>query len=106
VLFAFFSRFGFLCRASDIDLLVISLHFIMNAFSILKELSWTVPGLFLASVLYPVLLGIYRIYFSPLRKIPGPKLSIATAWVEVWYDVVKGGQFTFAIEKWHQQYGS
>lgn len=56
-------------------------------------------------VVYPVALGIYRIYFSPLRHIPGPKLSIATGWVEVWYDVIQGGQFMFAVEKWHQQYG-
>jgi hypothetical protein len=25
--------------------------------------------------------------------------------VEMWYDIVKGGQYVFQIERWHAQYG-
>jgi hypothetical protein len=60
----------------------------------------------LALVAYAVLLGIYRLYLSPLSHFPGPKLAALTGWYEVWYDVVIGGQFTFQIEKWHQKYGT
>lgn len=50
-------------------------------------------------------LVIYRLYFSPIAHFPGPKLTAATGWYETYLDVWKGGQFTFQIEKWHQQYG-
>ncbi|KAF6820849.1 cytochrome P450 [Colletotrichum plurivorum] len=50
-------------------------------------------------------LVIYRLYFSPIAHIPGSKLTAATGWYETYLDVFKGGQFTFQIEKWHQQYG-
>ncbi|KAF9889352.1 hypothetical protein FE257_007462 [Aspergillus nanangensis] len=48
---------------------------------------------------------IYRLYFHPLRKIPGPKLTAATFLYEFYYDVILGGQFIFQVEKMHQKYG-
>ncbi|EPE24159.1 Cytochrome P450 [Glarea lozoyensis ATCC 20868] len=58
-------------------------------------------------ILYTVLLTIYRLHFSPLAHFPGPKISAATGWYETYYQIVKdgGGQFTFKIAKWHEQYG-
>ncbi|PNY20708.1 Trichodiene oxygenase [Tolypocladium capitatum] len=59
----------------------------------------------LAFAAYGVGLVIYRLYFSPISHIPGSKLTAITGWYETYLDVFKGGQFTFQIEKWHQQYG-
>ena len=54
---------------------------------------------------YLVGLGIYRLYFSPIAKYPGPKLAALTLWYEFYYDVVRGGQYVFKIDKLHEQYG-
>ncbi|KAL6716018.1 hypothetical protein ACLMJK_006980 [Lecanora helva] len=59
----------------------------------------------LASFLYFISLVVYRLFFSPIARFPGSKLTAAMGWVETYHDVVKGGQFTFQIQKWHQQYG-
>ncbi|KAF4334738.1 cytochrome P450 monooxygenase [Fusarium beomiforme] len=59
----------------------------------------------LATVCYAIYVAIYRLYLSPLAHFPGPKLAALTGWVEVWYDIVIGGQFTMQIEKWHKKYG-
>ncbi|KAJ4286522.1 hypothetical protein N0V90_013222 [Kalmusia sp. IMI 367209] len=49
--------------------------------------------------------SIYRLYFHPLRKIPGPKLAAISRSYEFYYDVIKGGKFLFQIEKMHEKYG-
>ncbi|BCS17346.1 cytochrome P450 [Aspergillus puulaauensis] len=48
---------------------------------------------------------IYRLYFHPLSKFPGPKLTAATGLVEIYYDVIRGGKFLWEIEKMHEKYG-
>ena len=58
---------------------------------------------------YQVALSVYRLYLSPLRQIPGSRVTIATGWYETYLEVFKGdlgGQLTFAIERWHHQYGA
>jgi hypothetical protein len=57
------------------------------------------------AVSYFISLIVYRWYLHPLAGIPGPKLAAATGLVEMWYDIVKGGQYVFQIERWHAQYG-
>lgn len=48
---------------------------------------------------------LYRLYFHPLAKIPGPKLAAASHLLEFYYDVILGGQYVFQIEKMHQKHG-
>ena len=58
------------------------------------------------SVVAVVARGIYRLYFHPLAKFPGPKMAALTMWYEFYYDVVKRGKFTFEIVKMHEEYGA
>lgn len=63
--------------------------------------------LFIASYLaYLVVLALYRLYFSPIAHFPGSKITAVSGWYETYLDVFKGGQFTFQIQKWHEQYGA
>lgn len=50
--------------------------------------------------------AIYHLYFSPLAGFPGPKLAAFTRLYELYYDGVRKGQFTYAIEKMHQKSGN
>ena len=57
------------------------------------------------TILYVLYGIIYRLYFSPLAKFPGPKLAAATRWYEFYYDVVQRNRFSWQIQKMHDQYG-
>lgn len=57
------------------------------------------------AALYMLGLVVYRLYFTPLAKFPGPKLAAISKWYEFYYDVVLRGQFTFQIQRMHQKYG-
>lgn len=59
----------------------------------------------LSLVIYLAGLGVYRLYFSPIAKFPGPKLAALTLWYEFYHDVVRGGQYVFKIDELHEQYG-
>jgi hypothetical protein len=60
---------------------------------------------FVAVAAYTLYGAIYRLYLSPIAKFPGPKLAALTLWYEFYYDVVKGGQYTFEIGRMHEKYG-
>ncbi|PYI07012.1 cytochrome P450 [Aspergillus sclerotiicarbonarius CBS 121057] len=49
--------------------------------------------------------SIYRLYFHPLSKFPGPRLAAITHLVEFYYDVVQDGRFLWEIETMHEKYG-
>jgi hypothetical protein len=56
-------------------------------------------------LLYGFLIGIHRVYLSPLSHIPGPKIAAFTWWYEAYYDVIKRGQYVDIIKKMHEKYG-
>ncbi|KAF2969426.1 hypothetical protein GQX73_g4121 [Xylaria multiplex] len=61
---------------------------------------------FIASVLiYLTSQAIYRLHFSPLSSIPGPKLAALTYWYEFYYDGYQGGKYTFKIKEFHEKHG-
>lgn len=66
-----------------------------------------VAGGLLALALYKLSIIVYRLYFHPLARFPGPKLTAATYLVQVYHDLFngEGGQFPFAYQEWHDQYG-
>ena len=47
--------------------------------------------------LYLIGLAVYRLYFSPIAKFPGPKLAALTRWYEFYYEVVLRGQFRYVL---------
>lgn len=59
-------------------------------------------------ILYGAALAIYRLYFSPISHIPGPKLAAMTQYYESYYDLIAGGggNFTRQIKKLHDEYGT
>lgn len=64
------------------------------------------PAALVLSVVYAITLGIYRVYFSPLSHIPGPRLAAATRWYELYHDAYKVGKYYLEIEKMHKRYGN
>ena len=69
-------------------------------------LSYPIASLVGIYGLYLFGLVIYRLYFHPLAKFPGPKYAAISRWHEFYYEVVKQGQFTFKVQELHKKYGS
>lgn len=74
-------------------------------FSVVLNFNSAVLALVAAWLLYCVIGGIRRLYFSPLSKFPGSKFAALTLWNEFYWDVVKRGQFMWRIEEMHKEHG-
>ena len=70
-----------------------------------ERVTFLATAVFNIYALYLVILVVYRLYLSPIAKIPGPKLAAATYLYEGYYDVMKRGKYTFKIRDLHAQYG-
>jgi hypothetical protein len=56
-------------------------------------------------VIYSAALVIYRLYFSPIAHIPGPKLAAVSFWYQFYYDAILQGRYLFKIKQLHEKYG-
>ena len=48
---------------------------------------------------------VYRLYLSPLAKIPGPRAAALTGAYEMYYDLIEKARFPWKIEELHKEYG-
>ena len=69
--------------------------------------SWTniVIGFITLQLAYTIYTVITRIFLSPLRHIPGPKLAALTSWYEFYFDAIQQGKFVWKIKELHSKYG-
>lgn len=74
----------------------------MNSLPILPLITLVPAGI----LAYIVVGAIYRLYFHPLSKFPGPKLAAITHLYEFYFNLVKGGMFIWEIERMHEKYGT
>ncbi|KAK4497348.1 hypothetical protein PRZ48_011799 [Zasmidium cellare] len=58
-----------------------------------------------AYLAYCFLVVVYRVWFHPLAKFPGPKLAACSLWYEFYYDVIQEGKWAFKIRDMHERYG-
>ena len=54
---------------------------------------------------YVLALVVYRLYYHPLAKFPGPRYAAISRWHEYYHEVVRKGQFSFVIQDYHRKYG-
>ena len=82
--------------------------FLLLTNMLVVQASWLHYSVLTALVisLYITLLYLYRMYLSPLSKIPGPKLAAASLFYEGYYDLVKNGRFPWKIHEMHKVYGN
>lgn len=64
-------------------------------------------GLPLFLTCYVICTAIYRLFFHPLAKFPGPNLAALTTWYEGYYDCLRyKGRYTFKLRDLHEKYGA
>lgn len=83
-------------------------HFVDVVLSSFQEYSLTEGILILlytAYLLKTINLIIYRLYFHPLAKFPGPKWAAVSLWHEFYYNVWNRGQLIWELERMHRKYG-
>jgi cytochrome P450 len=56
-------------------------------------------------VLRTIAVIIYRVYFHPLAKFPGPKIAATSRLYEFWYQGIKTTEYPEKIKKMHEKYG-
>ncbi|TID18703.1 cytochrome P450 [Venturia nashicola] len=72
---------------------------------VLPGLATILTATCLVTLLYLVLGGIYRVFFSPLATFPGPRLAGATYLYEFYYTAIRA-DFPSKLRSLHESYGS
>lgn len=92
-----------LLQCSDIDPLFVIVRLLPS--TRIMEVIATLTCAAMVTVLYTLYGVVYRLFLSPVAKFPGSRLAAVTFWYEFYFDVVKGGQYMYEIERMHKQYG-
>ncbi|KAK1705414.1 cytochrome P450 [Colletotrichum lupini] len=71
----------------------------------LREVLFSPRILALCFSVYLIVGVLYRIFFHPLRKIPGPWYAAATYWYEFYQDVILNGNYIKEYPDLHAKYG-
>jgi hypothetical protein len=79
-------------------------HLLQIAYSVPLS-TWAGGAVVLWLLWFPSVI-IYRLYFHPLAKFPGPKLAAITLWYETYHDVLNRGKYVFKIKEMHKKYGT
>jgi len=53
-----------------------------------------------------VVVAVWRLFFHPLRSIPGPRLAAVTSLYRIYYEVILGGEFLSKVIQLHDTYGA
>jgi hypothetical protein len=61
--------------------------------------------LFMSIILWALTTVLYRLYFHPLAKFPGPKIAAATRWYEFYHEIYRGGRYYQVIDAMQDRYG-
>ena len=64
-----------------------------------------ISGVIILLISRLTLIIVSRLVLSPIAKFPGPKLAALSYWYEFYYEVVKGGKYTWKIRELHDKYG-
>lgn len=67
-----------------------------------SHLFFLVAGVWLV---YALGIAIYRLYFHPLAKFPGPRLAALTRWYECYHDLYHRGMYIWRVGEMHDRYG-
>ena len=70
----------------------------------LEYLAMAVVALDLFFIYYAIT-AVYRLFFHPLARFPGPKLAACILWYEFYYDVMLEGKWVWKIKEMHERYG-
>jgi cytochrome P450 len=61
--------------------------------------------LLVSTILYVLTVVLYRLYFHPLAKFPGPKIAAATRLYEFYHEIYRDGRYYQVIDAMHVEYG-
>jgi cytochrome P450 len=61
--------------------------------------------LFTSGILYVLTTALYRLYFHPLAKFPGPKTAAVTRLHEFYHQIFRPGRYHQILDAMHDQYG-
>lgn len=59
-----------------------------------------------AAIVYFLGRAVYRLFFHPLAKFPGPRLAAVTTFYEGYYEIICNGQYGRKISQLHDKYGT
>lgn len=73
------------------------------------ERGHTTPGAVLRSLIslilvYAFTLVVNRLFFHPLRKVPGPRLGALSKWYGFYHNVIRDGQYSLSFASLHKKY--